>query len=135
MLKIVKMRNSLKLILISSAGKEGLSLKSVRQVHILEPTWHYAGISQIKGRAIRLCSHAGLVSEKQNVRVYIYLSVHRALKESVDEFIKSLADRKNKLGESFNQAMKEVAVDCVLFHHGNVYPKDKREGRNIICQV
>lgn len=127
--------SKIKVILLSLAGKEGLSLKNVRQIHILEPFWHRAGIEQIIGRGIRYCSHFVLPSEKRNVKVYIYMATHYMLKESVDQYIKSLADRKNALGESFNQAMKEIAIDCHLFYHGNVYPKDRREGRDIVCKV
>ena len=127
--------NKIKVLLLSPAGKEGLSLLNVRQVHILEVHWNRARIEQILGRGVRYCSHKLLPPEKRNVRVYIYLATHFALKESVDQFIKSLADRKNKLGETFNQAMKEAAVDCQLFYHGNVYPGDRREGNDIKCDI
>jgi len=127
--------SKIKLILLSPSAREGISFKSVREVHILEPFWNRARIDQIMGRGIRYCSHFMLPPEKRNVKVYIYLATHHELKESVDQFIKSLADRKNKLGETFNQAMKESAIDCELFYNGNVYPEDRREGRDIVCEV
>lgn len=68
-------------MIISSAGAEGISLTCVRQVHILEPYWNYVRIDQVLGRAIRMRSHTGkdiknpwLPKEKQNVEQYIYLS-------------------------------------------------------------
>jgi len=68
-------------IIISSAGAEGISLTCVRQVHILEPYWNYVRIDQVLGRAIRMKSHTGndlknpwLPKEKQNVEQYLYLS-------------------------------------------------------------
>ena len=47
----------IKIIMISPAGAEGISLENVRQVHIMEPYWHEVRIEQMIGRAIRLCSH------------------------------------------------------------------------------
>ena len=67
-------------MIISSAGAEGISLFCVRQVHILEPYWNYVRIDQVLGRAIRMGSHTGgdpdrpwLPKEKQNVEQYLYL--------------------------------------------------------------
>ena len=50
------MRISLRdqIMIISSAGAEGISLKCVRQVHILEPYWNYVRLDQVLGRAIRM---------------------------------------------------------------------------------
>ena len=68
-------------MIISSAGAEGISLTCVRQVHILEPYWNYVRIDQVLGRAIRMRSHTGkdpknpwLPKDKQNVEQYIYLA-------------------------------------------------------------
>jgi hypothetical protein len=38
---------------ITSAGAEGISLRNVRQVHIMEPYWNNGKLEQVKGRAIR----------------------------------------------------------------------------------
>ena len=46
----------IKIIMISPAGAEGINLKNVRQVHIMEPFWNEVRIEQIIGRAIRQCS-------------------------------------------------------------------------------
>lgn len=45
---------------ITSAGAEGLSLKNVRRVHIMEPYWNPVRTDQVKGRAVRICSHIDL---------------------------------------------------------------------------
>ena len=66
----------IQIILISSAGAEGISLKCVRQVHIMEPFWNYIRIDQVFGRAIRMKSHINelLPKEERNVEQYLYLS-------------------------------------------------------------
>jgi hypothetical protein len=60
---------------ITSAGAEGLSLKNVRAVHIMEPYWNDVRMAQVKGRAVRICSHAELPLEERTVDVYTYVSV------------------------------------------------------------
>ena len=65
----------IQLILISSAGAEGISLTAVRQVHIMEPYWHFGRINQVFGRAIRFKSHIDFDNEiDRTVEQYLYLS-------------------------------------------------------------
>jgi len=49
--------NIIKVFLMTKAGKEGINLLSIRQVHILEPWWNDTLIKQVIGRGIRICSH------------------------------------------------------------------------------
>ena len=65
----------IQIMIISSAGAEGISLTCVRQVHVLEPFWNYVRIDQVLGRAIRMKSHEQLPKEERNVEQYLYLSV------------------------------------------------------------
>lgn len=60
---------------ITSAGAEGLSLKNVRMVHIMEPYWNDVRLTQVKGRAVRICSHMDLPPAERTVEVYTYISV------------------------------------------------------------
>lgn len=60
---------------ITSAGAEGLSLKNVRAVHIMEPYWNEVRLRQVKGRAIRIGSHLDLPEDQRNVSIYTYISV------------------------------------------------------------
>ena len=69
------------IMIISSAGAEGISLTCVRQVHVLEPYWNYVRIDQVLGRAIRMKSHTGkdiknpwLPKNQQNVEQYLYIT-------------------------------------------------------------
>ncbi len=67
--------NLCRVFCITSAGAEGLSLKNVRAVHIMEPYWNDVRMAQVKGRAVRICSHAELPPEERTVDVYTYVSV------------------------------------------------------------
>lgn len=66
---------------ITSAGAEGLSLKNVRRVHIMEPFWNHVRTDQVKGRAVRICSHIDLdyspepLLNQRTVEVYTYCSI------------------------------------------------------------
>ena len=68
---------------ITSAGAEGLSLKNVRRVHIMETYWNDVRLTQVKGRAIRICSHVDFERvEDRSVEIFTYVSTFdaRALK-------------------------------------------------------
>ena len=59
---------------ITSAGAEGLSLRNVRAVHIMEPYWNEVRLRQVKGRAVRIGSHLDLPEKERNVSIYTYIS-------------------------------------------------------------
>lgn len=104
----------LKAILISAAGAEGLNLKNVTHVHIMEPYWNEVRIAQLIGRAIRLCSHADLPMDQRHVKVYRYKSLKANEEISTDQYIEDSARAKESVIQSFLDAMKEASVDCGL---------------------
>jgi hypothetical protein len=110
---------NLKIILGSPSIKEGVSLKAVRQVHVLEPYWNKSRLEQVIGRASRFCSHILLPKEERDVKVYIYIAKHQNEKITVDQYIKKLSETKDKIIKKFEQAIKEAAVDCRLNYYAN----------------
>lgn len=48
----------IKVFLLTTAGKEGISLFGIRQIHILEPFYNSVLDRQVIGRGIRICSHS-----------------------------------------------------------------------------
>ena len=122
--------SKIKIMLGSPSIKEGVSLLRVDQIHILEPYWNLSRIQQIIGRGIRFCSHKDLPKYKQNVKVYLYLATHIKEDVSIDEYIWSLAKKKNKLIEQFEHILKENAIDCKLFHAHNYYKTDEKK---LVC--
>jgi hypothetical protein len=76
---------------ITSAGAEGLSLRNVRRVHIMEPYWNDVRLAQVKGRAVRICSHIDLpynadpALNQRTVEVYTYISVYPEAMQSAKE--------------------------------------------------
>jgi len=115
--------SQIKVILLSSAGAEGISLFNMRQVIILEPNWDEELIKQIIGRAIRQCSHKDLPKDKRVVDVYRLKIFKTNGDTATDSYIETLAMEKQNLKESFLNALKEVAVDCQLFKNHNMLEK------------
>ena len=78
-IKMYKERNNLYgqellILLTTSSGAEGINLKYVRQVHIMEPYWNKVRIEQVIGRARRIESHTDLPKDQRNVKIFLYVS-------------------------------------------------------------
>ena len=133
----------IKIVMFSPAGAEGISLESIRQVHITEPYWHEVRIIQMTGRAIRQCSHKYLPIKERHVDIYRYRAVKDNVKtieiiegqtsrkerkiiedpnelKTIDFEIQELATKKNNLISTFLDTIKEVAIDCEIFKAHNM---------------
>jgi len=115
----------LKIILGSPSIKEGVSLKAVRYVHVLEPYWNKSRLEQVVGRASRFCSHINLPEEERDVKVYVYVAMHPEAKITVDQYIRKLSETKTKIIKQFEKAIKEVAIDCRLNKNANETEEEK----------
>ena len=76
-------------------------------------------MEQVIGRASRFCSHKDLDEEDRKVNVYIYIAYHSSNKQTVDEYIKDLAETKSVLVKQFEKAIKEAAIDCKININAN----------------
>jgi hypothetical protein len=118
----------LKTLMITQSGSEGISLKNVRSVHLLEPYWNNIRLDQVIGRANRTNSHIELPVNNRNFRAYYYVSVFsekqkRNLSQIIkindksmttDQDIKTIADRKSKKIQGFLNNMKNASIDCAI---------------------
>lgn len=107
--------------LMTGAGKEGINLYGVRQVHILEPWWNEVIDNQVIGRAVRMCSHSHIPlseftdlqlkeSERDNYRRLVNVYKYYGLldlrpmgtklkienKQMIEEVLKAQNDMKRK---------------------------------------
>jgi superfamily II DNA or RNA helicase len=110
----------IKALLVSSTGAEGLDLKNLRTIHIMEPYWNYGRIDQIQARGVRLNSHDDLPDDKKNVKTYIYLAVHpldsiHLDDETTDEELYHKSVINKILIDSFLDAVKGASVECQLY--------------------
>jgi hypothetical protein len=133
-----------KVFMITGAGAEGLSLRNVRTVHIMEPYWNKVRLDQVKGRAIRICSHSDLEYNKDDkinqrtVEIFTYITVFgpdtkgkldvtielNDGNKTTDEYILQIAEEKDTLGKDIQSLLKRGAVDCIL---------NKQENEKISC--
>lgn len=147
-----------KMLMTTRAGAEGLDLREVRQIHIMEPYWQPVLIDQVIGRGVRNESHLKLPEQDRNVEVFIYMATitptmvskisytdvrmdtykysNPALADkkgrvvSSDEYLYILAERKKLIINEFQKLMKDSAFDCALNYHDN---KLNPINENIIC--
>jgi P-loop containing NTP hydrolase pore-1 len=120
---------TIKALLVSQSGAEGISLLNVRLVLLMEPYWNDVRSDQVIGRAIRACSHHKLPPEDRDVSVLRLCScippafmtepgsaVQRILRKdggsSVDELLMTLSKRKSAVLGEVARLVRAGAVDC-----------------------
>jgi hypothetical protein len=108
--------NDIKVILISKSGSEGIDLKFIRQIHIMEPWYNMSRIEQIIGRGVRDGSHKDLPFEHRNVEIYMHATTIPDFPEleTADEYIYRFAETKAVRIGQISRLLKENAVDCKL---------------------
>jgi hypothetical protein len=116
----------IRIIIGSPIIAEGITLKAVRQVHIIEPYWNMSKVNQIIGRAIRNYSHHVLEEDQRNVEVYKYVSVfykqgNRNLDSSsdlskffIDREKYILSEEKDRSNKIIERLLKQTSFDCSL---------------------
>lgn len=122
-----------KVMMISQSGAEGISLRNVRRVLIMEPFWNMVRIDQVIGRAIRTKSHEDLPLKDRDVQVFIYMATFTPaqLKQdftlqrldnslSSDEHIMQIANHKDSIMRTFLDMLKQASVDCVTHASKNL---------------
>ena len=115
--------SKIKIVLGTPSIKEGVSLLRVSQVHILEPYWNNQLIEQVIGRAVRFCSHRDVPKRNRKVDIYLYLSIYKNNKNTVDQYIWDIANNKQDIIDKFELVMKQSAIDCKLNYNSNVISK------------
>jgi len=128
-------------MLISSAGAQGISLKNIRSVHIIEPYWNFTRLEQVIGRAIRKGSHKDLDARDRNVSIYVYIATFPDIDDkeiwgdmnetekkklalqistlsmkdnfkTMDQYLLSVMEVKHKIVEQCKQILIEASIDC-----------------------
>jgi hypothetical protein len=116
------------LFMITSAGAEGISLKQVQNVHIMEPYWNPIRIDQVIGRARRICSHTALPKMEQYVNVFMYImtlpssiNIEDVMDDDVngvpgttDEYLQWKSMKKREVAEIITRCIKNASIDYSL---------------------
>ena len=116
----------IKFVLGSKVMNEGISLKNVSEVHILDVYFNLGKVDQVIGRAIRYCSHYKLMNENNifpEVKIYKYaVSIPNGL--SSEEELYQKAELKYLLIKKVERCLKEVSIDCPLNMYGNMFKEE-----------
>lgn len=152
------------ILMTTSSGAEGINLKYVRQVHIMEPYWNKVRIDQVIGRARRIESHKDLPQNQRNVRVFEYVSrfsqdqksgnfdktipgyerinkselmsvVQRDNNKTSDETLLELTNKKYKIIHQFLTLIKRGAVDCVYNREDNIFSDPSLKTEQCLSRV
>jgi hypothetical protein len=131
----------IKVLMITSAGSEGINLRNTRYVHIMEPYWHPVRTEQVIGRARRICSHQSLPKALQTVEVFIYImtftekqldsefAIELKLKDTSkrppffpqtsDQKLFEISTIKEQLTSQLLIGIKEASIDCATHIKSN----------------
>jgi len=106
----------IKVVVGSQVAGEGLDLRAIRDVHILEGWFHLSKEEQIVGRGIRYCSHNALPREMRNCTIHLYVNTfpEELNKETIDQYSYRTAMNKAVRVGNVSRALKRGAADCNL---------------------
>jgi superfamily II DNA or RNA helicase len=130
-LRLLKIFNSkenlygdiIKILVGSTLTKEGLDLKAVKHLFIINYQENFSRIDQIKGRGIRFKSHHDLPVDERFTKIYIYVS---SLPDGVnDESFEEIEYKKNEKDmikiKKIERVLKVAAVDCSFNKEFNTF--------------
>jgi hypothetical protein len=106
----------IKVVVGSQVAGEGLDLRFIREIHILEGWFHLSKEEQIVGRGIRYCSHNALPKAKRNCTINLYVNTfpEEINKETIDLYSYRTAMNKAVRVGNVSRALKRGAADCNL---------------------
>ena len=109
-----------KVVIISKSGSEGVDLKNIRQIHVMDPWYNMSAVEQIIGRGVRTCSHKKLPFNQRNVQIFLHASILGTGKESADLAMYRFSETKAVKMGVVSRVLKESSVDCILnINQGN----------------
>jgi hypothetical protein len=110
-----------KVVIATEVATEGVDLRHVREVHVLDPWYHFNKVEQIVGRAARMCSHAALPLEKRNVTVYLHVAVRANGRATANGRAYQIAAAKAAGIAQAEDALVAASVDCLLNRAPDAY--------------
>jgi hypothetical protein len=103
-----------KVVIISKSASEGVDLKNIRQIHIMDPWYNMSAIEQIIGRGVRTCSHKMLPFDKRNIQIFLHASLLDNGMEAADLAMYRFSEIKAVKIGAVSRALKESSIDCIL---------------------
>ena len=99
-------------LVVTRAGGEGLDLKKVRNIIILDPVWHDAGTQQIIGRVVRYKSHSRLAKKNRHVNVLkMVLTFPKGdIRVTGDQMLYKIIDKKRGFQGKIDSILKKASA-------------------------
>jgi len=106
--------NLIKVLLITRASFEGVDLKNVRQLHVMEPYYNLQHLEQLIGRTARTRSHFELDPKDRNVQIFLHATMNEKYPNQIYSDVKSYnyAYKKAIITYEVTRLMKQNAFDC-----------------------
>jgi len=120
----------IKFVLGSRVMTEGITIKQIKQIHILDTAYHLGQLMQVIGRGIRFCVHNSVATEENpypEVQVFRYVVSTGSSNLSTEEILYQKAERKYLLVKETERLMKESAIDCALNYNGNIFDEEVKK--------
>ena len=114
----------LKVILMTPVASEGLSFYNSRELHIVEPWYHFNKSKQIIGRGIRNCRHNNLPLEERNMTVFMHASYDNYQQETPDIHAYRISSKKMYQTNVLDKIIVDNSLDCDLMKNINYFPKE-----------
>jgi hypothetical protein len=127
---------NIKFVLGSRVMNEGVTLKNVKEVHIIDAFFNIPKAEQVIGRAIRMCVHMDVINDNYKypeVSVYRYVvALDKKGELSTDEILYQKAELKYLTVKDVERSLKEVAIDCPLLLNANMFPEEVEQYKNCV---
>ena len=105
-----------KILLLSPMAREGLSLKRVRELHLMEPSWNISDESQAIGRAVRMTSHVDMPLSQRTIHVRRWIATYTG-GETADERVAELAELSASMCRPYSQRLQFVGKNFLCDLH------------------
>lgn len=116
----------IKIVIGSKVMNEGITLKNIKEIHVLDVHFNLGKVDQVIGRGIRFCTHYDIINEenpypKVEINKYV-ISIKDGL--STEEQLYKKAELKYRLIKETERILQEEAIDCPLNRSGNIFPEE-----------
>jgi hypothetical protein len=116
----------IKFILGSKVMAESMTLKNIREIHVLDTAFHLGHLQQVIGRGIRFCVHNNIATPENSypqVKVYRYVVSYSKRPNNEltnEEILYQKAEKKYILVKDTERLLKENSIDCALNYNANI---------------
>ena len=114
--------SDIKVVIGSQVASEGIDLKFIREIYVIDSWFHLNKMEQVLGRGIRTCSHIHpkIPKEERNTTIYLLVNSLSNNKESADMYMYRLGMMKALQMGKVTRVIKQYALDCNLNINVNV---------------